>query len=408
MPNPYRALFAARGTRGFTAAGLIARLPMPMTHMGVLTMLSELRGQYGLAGAVAGTFTLAMALLGPQVSRLVDRFGQGRILLPATGISVAALGGLLLSAYYDAPVWTLFLFALLAGCMPSMGAMVRARWTELYRGSPKLNTAYSLESVVDELTYIIGPAVAVMLCTSLFPAAGPLFAALLLAAGVLLFVPQKSTEPPVRPRAEFGGGSAIRSAPVLVLAATLLFGGAIAGTVDTMGLAFAEAQSQKGAAGIVFSVYALGSGLSGLVFGTLKPAISPPRLLLLGVTGTALTTVPFLMVGSIAGLSVAVFFAGVFFAPTMIVIMGMVEQVVPAAKLTEGMTWMIAGLSIGVALGAAVSGQVVDVFGVRAGFLVALGAGLVALLTATLGYRLLRSRTAQAAPEPAGEPAPCG
>ncbi|WP_069167132.1 MFS transporter [Nocardia altamirensis] len=408
MPNPYREIFAAPGTKSFTAAGLLARLPLPMTHMGILTMLSELTGQYGLAGAVAGTFTLSMALIGPQISRVVDRFGQGRVLLPATGISAASLGGLLLSAYYGAPTWMLFVFALIAGFMPSMGAMVRARWTELYRGSPQLNTAYSFESVVDELTYIVGPAVAVMLSTMLFPQAGPLIAVGFLLLGVLLFVPQKRTEPPVQPRTESSGGSVIRSWPVLLLALTLMFGGAIAGTVDTMGLAFAEEQGQKGAAGIVFAVYAIGSGLSGLVFGALELKVPLPRLLLIGVTGTAVTTLPFLAVNGIATLSIAVFFAGVFFAPTMIVIMGIVEKVVPAAKLTEGMTWMLAGLSVGVALGAAASGQVVDAFGTRAGFGVALVVGTLALLTALLSYRLLRSKTglpATDAPQPVSVPA---
>ncbi|MGW0736220.1 MFS transporter [Streptomyces sp. NPDC002851] len=396
MANPYRELFSAPGARGFSAAGLLARLPLPMTHMGILTMLSELRGEYGLAGAVAGTFTLSMALIGPQISRVVDRLGQGRVLLPATGVSVAALGGLLLCAYYEAPDWTLFLFALLAGFMPSMGAMVRARWTHLYRGSPRLNTAYSLESVVDELTYIIAPAIAVMLGTTLFPEAGPMVAMALLAVGVLLFVPQKSTEPPVQPRSRTTGRSAIRTPSVLMLALTLMFGGAIAGTVDTMGLAFAQEQGQKGAAGIVFAVYAIGSAISGLTFGALKLNVPLHKLLVIGVTGTALTTLPFLVVDSIATLSVAVFVAGVFFAPTMVTIMGIVEKVTPAAQLTEGMTWMIAGLQVGVALGAAASGQVVDVFGTRSGFLVALVVGALALLTTLLAYRHLRSETERA------------
>ncbi|MGH4031531.1 MFS transporter [Actinomycetota bacterium Odt1-20B] len=404
MADPYRRLFSAPGTLGFSAAGLLARLPLPMTHMGILTMLSELRGQYALAGAVAGTFTLAMALIAPQISRVVDRLGQGRVLLPATGVSVAALGGLLLCASYDAPVWTLFVFAFLAGFMPSMGAMVRARWTHLYRDSPQLNAAYSLESVVDELTYIVGPAIAVMLGTTLFPEAGPIVATVLLAVGVLLFVPQKRTEPPVRTDGPATGRSVIRSRAVLLPALTLMFGGAIAGTVDTMGLAFAADQGQKGAAGIVFAVYAVGSALSGLAFGALKLSVPLPRLLLLGVTGTALTTLPFLVVNSIATLSLAVFFAGVFFAPTMVTVMGIVAKVAPASRLTEGMTWMIAGLQVGVALGAAASGQVVDSFGTRAGFTVAVTVGALALLTTLLGHRHLMAETARAdarAAEPA-------
>ncbi|MFJ4878837.1 MFS transporter [Streptomyces sp. NPDC088745] len=389
MANPYAELFSARGTKAFSAAGLLARLPLPITHMGILTMLSELRGAYALAGAVAGTFTLSMALIAPQTSRLVDRLGQGRVLLPATGISVAALGGLVLCATYDAPVWSLFVLAFLAGFMPSMGAMVRARWTEIYRGTPRLNVAYSLEAVVDELTYIVGPAFAVMLGTSLFPEAGPVVALVLLLVGVLLFVPQKATEPAVRPRSADGAErrSVLRSPTVVILALILLFGGAIVGTVDTMALAFAQANGQKGSAGIVFTLYAVGSALSGLTFGARQWKAPLPRMMLVGVIGMAVTTVPFLFVNSVGALAVTVFFAGVFFAPTAVMMMGIVEQVTPAARLTEGMTWMIAGLNIGIALGAALSGQVVDAYGIGAGFAVALGFGALALLLALGGVR---------------------
>ncbi|MER7078899.1 MFS transporter, partial [Saccharopolyspora kobensis] len=199
MANPYRELFSAPGSLAFAAAGLVARIPVPMTGIGIIAMLAQMRGDYGLAGAVSAAFTLSMALIAPQVSRLVDRLGQGRVLLPVTGISVASLGALLLCARYGAPVWTLFVFAVLAGFMPSMAAMVRARWSQLYRDSPRLHTAFSLESVVDELTFVIGPALSVSLCTALFPEAGPLVAAVFLAVGVVLFVAQRRTEPAVVP-----------------------------------------------------------------------------------------------------------------------------------------------------------------------------------------------------------------
>lgn len=398
MANAYRELFSAPGTKAFSAAGLIARLPLPLTHVGILAMLSETTGEYGLAGLIAGTFTFSMAVLGPQVSKAVDRRGQSRVLPVATGVSVLALGALLVCATAGAPAWTLFLFALLSGLMPSMGAMVRARWTEIYRGTPRLNTAYSMESVVDELTYVISPALAVVLSTALFPQAAPLAAGVLLAVGVALFVPQKSTEPPVKPRTweERGGSSAIASPPVLMLALVLLFGGAVAGMVDTMGLAFAERQGDKALSGIVFAAYALGSGISGLAFGARQFRVPLPRLLLIGVTGTTLTTLPFLLVSNIAGMAVVVFLAGVFFAPTMVVVMGIVERTTPEHELTEAMTWMIAGLQSGVAIGAAVTGVVYDRFGSTAGFSVAVAAGATALLLAAISAPMLRTRLAHA------------
>nr|MDQ3577388.1 MFS transporter [Actinomycetota bacterium] len=156
-------------------------------------------------------------------------------------------------------------------------------------------------------------------------------------------------------------------------------------------------QGSVAAAGIVVSVYAVGSGAAGLLFGMLKLTIPLPRLLLLGTLGTALTTLPLLIVGDILTLSIAVFASGVFFAPTMIVIMGLVERIVPGSKLTEGMTWAITGLSIGVALGAAVSGAAVERFGPDGGFLVAVTAGAAALVIALLGYRMLSVKASEPA-----------
>ncbi|MGJ7541461.1 MFS transporter [Variovorax sp. LT1R16] len=393
MANLYRELFAAPGTRGFALAGLLARIPLPMTGIGIITMLSQLRGSFALAGAVSATFVLTYALLSPQVSRLVDRHGQGRVLPAATAISVVGLLLLLAGSWRLAPDWTLFLGALLAGCMPSMSAMVRARWTALYRGQPHLQTAYSLETVLDEVTFIAGPPLAVGLSVVVSPQAGPLGAALLLILGVFALVVQRGTEPPVdtQDAAAEGSGSVIRLANVRLLALLMVAMGVIVGTVDIVSVAFAEQQGQPAAASLVLSAYAAGSCLAGLLFGALKLQTPLHRLLLLGGVVTAVTTLPLLLVGSIPALAGAVLVAGLSFAPTMIVAMSLVERLVPERRLTEGMTWLLAGLNVGVALGAAGSGQLVDDGGARAGFTVALCAGVAVLLVALWGHRRLHA-----------------
>lgn len=407
MANPYGALFRTPGSRAFTAAGFVARMPLSMAGIGIIAMVSQMRGDYGLAGAVSATFTLSMAFCGPRISRAVDRRGQSGVLPPAAGLSVIALGALLLCARYDAPVWTLFGCAAVAGAMPNMAAMVRARWTHALKGSDRLHTAYSLESVVDELTFVVGPALSVALCAALFPEAGPLVAGVLLMLGILMFVPQKRTEPPVvrLPDGHPGGGSAIRGGALRLLALTLVAGGAVVGTVDVVSVAFAERQGSPAGAGAVLSVYAAGSAVAGLVFGALKLTTPLPRLLVLGTAGTALTTLPLLLVGNLVTLSAAVFLPGLFFAPTMIVVMGLVERTVPPAALTEGMTWAITGLSVGVASGAAVSGVIVDRFGPGGGFLVAVAAGAAALLTALCARRPLERSLKDRADHDAEEPA---
>ncbi|MEE1867934.1 MULTISPECIES: MFS transporter [Pseudomonas] len=403
MANPYRQLFAAPGTRGFALAGLLARIPLPMTGIGIITMLAQLRGSYALAGAVSATFVLTYALLSPQVSRLVDRHGQRRVLPAATAISVMGMLIVLASAWWQAADWTLFLGALLTGFMPSMSAMVRARWTAIYRGQPRLQTAYSLETVFDEATFIAGPPLAVGLSVTMFAQAGLLAAAVLLILGVFALLAQRGSEPPVlnQSTAIPNRKSVIGIANVGLLALLMVAMGIIVGTVDIVSVAFAEQLGKPAAASLVLSAYAGGSCLAGLLFGTLKLQMPLHRLLLLGSLATAATTLPLLLAGSIATLAGTVLVAGLFFAPTMIVAMSLVERLVPEHQLTEGMTWLLAGLNVGVALGAAASGQVVDSWSAPAGFNVALCAAALLLLVALCAYQRLRAND-QLSPAVAG------
>ncbi|HHZ7622850.1 TPA: MFS transporter [Pseudomonas aeruginosa] len=389
MSNPYLELFAAPGAKGFSAAALLARMPLSMTGLGIVTMLSQVHADYWLAGTVAATFVFCNALLAPQVSRLVDRFGQGRVLLPAALASALAMSALLLCTHYRAPNAWLYLFALLAGAMPSMPAMVRARWTELYRGSPKLHTAFSFESVMDEVCYIIGPVLAVSLSVGWFAEAGPLLATLFLVAGVSLFSLQRGTEPPLHAHPRRRAGSALAYPAVRVLALVLAAIGVIFGAVEVVSVAFAEAHGNKAAASLVLSVYAVGSCLAGLLFGLLRWRLALSRQLLCMVTLMALSLMPLLGVESLLALALTVLVAGFSVAPTMILAMGLVERAVDPARLTEGLTWAITGLGIGMALGSALAGWVVEGYGAASGFLVAVGAGWLAWLLALACFRVL-------------------
>ncbi|MFJ8942295.1 MFS transporter [Streptomyces sp. NPDC102395] len=389
MPSPYRALFAAPGSKGFCAAGFVGRMPLSMMGIGVVTMISQLTGRYGLAGALSATIALSAAVLGPQISRLVDRHGQRRVLRPATLLALAAAAGLLLTAHFDGPEWLLFVCSAGIGAVPSLGAMIRARWAAVYRGTPQLHTAYSFESVVDEVCFIFGPIVSIGLSTTWFPEAGPLLAACFLAIGVFWLTAQRATEPAPHPRARRGGGSALRSPGLQILVATFVATGTIFGAVDVVTVAFAEEEGPKRAASVVLALYAAGSCVAGLVFGLLRPQGPPERRWLLGVFMMAVSMIPLLLVGNLPFLAVALFVAGLAIAPTMITTMSLIEEHVPRAQLTEGMTWVSTGLAVGVALGSSIAGWVIDAAGARAGYGVPAVSGAVAVAVGFLGYRRL-------------------
>ncbi|GAB2977672.1 MFS transporter [Streptomyces pseudoechinosporeus] len=389
MPSPYRALFAAPGSTGFSVAGFLGRMPLSMMGIGVVTMISQLTGRYGLAGALSATLALSAAVIGPQISRLVDQYGQRRVLRPATLFALAAAAGLLLAAHFDWPDWVLFLCSAGIGCVPSIGAMTRARWAYLYRDKPELQTAYAFESVIDEVCFIFGPIISIGLSTVWFPEAGPLLAGCFLATGVFWLTAQRATEPPPHPREHHTGGSALRSPGLQVLVATFVATGAIFGAVDVVTVAFAEEEGHKAAASVVLAVYAAGSCVAGAVFGLLRFTGAPARRWVLGICTMAVSMIPLLLVGNLPFLAVALFVAGLSIAPTMITTMALVERHVPRAKLTEGMTWVSTGLAVGVALGSSVSGWVIDAAGARAGYGVPAVAGAVAVAVGFLGYRRL-------------------
>ncbi|MGV9642561.1 MFS transporter [Streptomyces sp. NPDC004822] len=389
MPSPYRALFAAPGSKRFTSAGLLGRMPLSMMGIGVVTMVSQLTGRYGLAGALSATIALSAAVAGPQVSRLVDRHGQRRVLRPATLLSLAAAALLLVAAHFAWPDWVLFAACVGIGCVPSVGAMVRARWAALYGGTEKLHTAYSFESVIDEVCFIFGPILSIGLSTAWFPEAGPLLAGCFLAAGVFWLTAQRATEPTPHPRERQGGRTALAAPGLQVLVATFVATGAIFGAVDVVTVAFAEEQGHKGAASVVLALYAAGSCAAGLVFGLLRFAGAPEPRWLLGICAMAVSMIPLLLVGNLPFLAVALFVAGMAVAPTMITTMSLIEQHVPRAQLTEGMTWVSTGLAVGVALGSSVAGWVIDAAGADAGYVVPAVSGAAAVAVGFLGYRRL-------------------
>ncbi|WP_374636907.1 MFS transporter [Agrobacterium salinitolerans] len=400
MSNPYREIFRAPGAKGFSAAGFFARLPIAMAPIGIVAMLSQTHGEYWLAGAVSATFALTNAALSPQISRLVDRKGQSKVLIPATIVSVIAFAVLIIATNQKWPAWTLFLSAFLAAAMPSIPAMMRARWTEIFRDRPELNTAFAFESAADELVYISGASLSVGLAVSLFPEAGMMISTTFLAFGTFAFLLQRSTEPKVRP-VESGRRqrSAIFLRPVQIITLALIFVGSTFATAEVSAVAITKALGQPEAASLVIGVYAIGSFVVGLILGALNPKMPLQRQLLIAVSVLALTALPLLVANtSVALLAFAVFLSGVAISPIFITSFGLIERRVPESMLTEGVTWVMTGIGIGMALGAFVSGWVIDNFGPDNGFWVSVAASLSTVVIIGLGQRALSGNRERSGP----------
>jgi len=395
MSNPYREIFSAPGAVRFSTAAFFARLPFAMAPVGIVAMLAQTHGEYWLAGAVSATFALTNAFVAPQISRLVDRFGQSRIVIPTTIIAVIGFVFLIVATNQSWPNWTLFISAFFAGSMPSIPAMVRARWTEIFRNRPELNTAFAFESAADELVYISGASLSVALAVSLFPEAGMLISTTFLAAGTIAFLLQRSTEPPVRAIDQtIQRRSAIWSRPVQIITLALIFVGSTFATAEVSAVAITRELGQPKAASIVIGVYAIGSFIVGVTLGALALRMPLHRQLMIAVSVLALTALPLPFSGtSTLVLAMAVFISGVAISPTFITAFGLIERRVPETMLTEGITWVMTGIGIGMAFGAFVAGLIVDRFGAENGFWVSVVASFMATAIVGLGQTSLSGET---------------
>ena len=390
VTSRYLEIFRIPGTRRFSAACFIGRMPMSMVGLGIILVVSASTGRYAIAGAVAATGSLCYAFVAPQIGRLTDRVGQGRVLLPVAAVFATGATAFIACAQLRAPLWTLFVTgAVFMSAMPPLGSMVRSRWSALLGDSPLLETAFSFESVADELIFVTGPALVTILATQVLPVAGIAVAAVLAVTGTVLLAGARSTEPRAMPR-QHGDGRAIGTRGMAVIMVIFVGLGAMFGTIDLSTVAFATEHHAKPLAGLILGTYALGSATGGLWYGARRWRAPLHRRFLITLGGMIAGVAPIWALGSIPLLWGVIFVSGLSIAPTLIGGFSLIERKMPRGLLTEGMSLLSTAIGVGLAIGPPVSGRLIDAHGARWGYLFALGCGTVALAACLLGGRRLR------------------
>lgn len=237
MLSTYRAILATPGAPAFTSAGALGRLPLSMTGLGIILLISERTNEYAPAGIVAAVYVLVSAVFAPVQGRLADRIGQAPVLIAAGALFTTGVTILLLTV--DTTLIGAGVGAAIAGAgAPQAGNLVRARWTHVLSDRSRLQTAFALEAVLDEAVFIVGPVVVTVLTLSFLDWSGLAVAGAAAIIGAWGLAVQRSTQPPHRASREtvrepiqwlllgpivvaaFGLGILFGSAEVLVVAFT--------------------------------------------------------------------------------------------------------------------------------------------------------------------------------------------
>ena len=199
--SPYAQLFRIPGTKAFCVSGAIARLPMSMMGLGIVLALNHMYDNWTIAGVMSAAYVLATAAVTPLYARLFDRFGQRKVGPVILTVQIIVMLGFAFAALMRVPIPLLFVLAVVMGMTQfSFGALVRTRWAYVLDRADKedlLNTAYALESAIDEIVFIFGPILAAFLAASVHPVSQLFVPTLACAFGGAVFFALRDTQPPV-------------------------------------------------------------------------------------------------------------------------------------------------------------------------------------------------------------------
>ncbi len=419
--EPYAAALRLSGAAKFSGAGFIARIPLAMVGLGILLFISNTTGSYAFAGFVQAAFTLTAALAAVVSSRMSDRYGQRIVLIFLPSVFAVTLFVFVYAVSNEFPRFLQTILAVVAGAsFPSFGSFVRARWAFLTNKNERLlHSAFAWESILDELIFTIGPLAAVALAFGVNFASPILVGAVIALIGALLLASLgASSPPPFTPTEHKSEGSAIRFPGMAATIVVALGIGALFGTFEVAAVAFMQEAGTPELIGLTLALWAASSMVGGLIYGSRHPSAPLSRQLAYTTLVLAIVVLPLAFITSPLLLILAATLSGFFISPTLICTFSLTQRLVPSKLLTEGLTWTNSGLAAGFALGASISGILVDHVGTAYAFglgslgaALALAASLLAQTRWSIAIDARRDDIAQSVPvslnqEPIPGPAP--
>ncbi|MFI7606765.1 MFS transporter [Micromonospora sp. NPDC049366] len=388
--KPYRETLALPGLRSLLLVAVLARIPLTATGV-TLTfyVVQDLGRGYGAAGLVGAAVTVGAAIGGPLLGRLIDRRGLRPVLL-LTGIVEAVFWStapslsylLLLPAAFVAGSLALPIFSVVRQSVAALVPEERRR------------PAYALDSMSVELSFMVGPALAVALVTAISARTTLyLVGAGIVAAGIAFWLlnPPTSgvtdpTAPPRRVSRREWVTPRLLAVLAVSLAATLVLGG-----TDVAVVAVLRESGEAGWTGAVLAMWAVASLAGGFAYGAAHRPVSPLALM----AALSLCTIPVGLGGAHWWLlCLAMIPAGALCAPTIAATADAVSRLAPPEARGEAMGLHGSAVTVGIAVGAPLAGAVIDASAPAWGFAVTgtIGA-LVALAVLPLELRRRRAGT---------------
>ncbi|MGI5458964.1 MFS transporter [Streptomyces sp. CA-249302] len=355
----------------------LGRLPTATIQFGSVLLVARTSGSLGAAGLTGGALAVGQVACGPLVGRLADRHGQRTVVLAFSLANAVAVAGLVAGALAGLPTPLLTLLGAAAGAtVPLIGPLGRARIVALAHRADAPDTtigaALSFESTLDEISFVLGPALVGVAAVVAHPAYAMAGAAVLVAvcgtgfalhptARVLRATPAGHKVLPVRGRSRMPHS-------VHALLAALALQGAMFGACQAGITALTENLGQSDQAGLVYAAMGVMSAVAGFSMAAVPGRIALTTRWRTATAAAFVLSLPLLWTDSLAGLYLVVTVLGVAYAPHLITVFGLTERAVPPSRLAEAMAFATSAIVGGQALAVAVTGRLAESYGPVAAF----------------------------------------
>jgi MFS family permease len=385
----YTLLLGEPALRSSIAASFLGRLPIGITGLAILMLAQSASSSFAIGGTVAASYTIGLALLAPALGRVIDRHGPRHLLLACAFAFPAALIAVIFALKSGAPLWSACAAAAAAGaCFPPITVCMRTFFKQRLKDDALLAAAYSLESVLIETIFIVGPLLVALLVALVSPAAAVLLAAACGCAGTLLFRASRAlAEWRIEPRRASSLFGPLAERGFLPLLAVIVCYASAFGLVEIGVIAYAAELGMPAFAGVLLGIMSVASAAGGLVYGSRTWGLPLARQfpLALGVMGLGIA--PLALLSADWAFALWCLPAGLAMSPALIMQAMLVAKLSRPEHSTEAFTWSATALLTGVGVGLTLGGWLLEL--ARSPWTLA-AAALLSLAAGALAVRLVR------------------
>jgi MFS family permease len=373
-------------------ATTVAQLPIGMVPLALIWFGHDIGKGLAVGGLLSGSYAAGNAVIGPFVGRLADRRGMRGALLGAALVHTVALGALIALGLAGASTLALVGVAAIAGgAFPPVTGARRRLWSSMLADDLDLeDAAYALDAVAFEATFVAGPALLAVLLALASPVAGLATGGALTLLGTAWFlarVPVHGGEPRGAAPARLAGALAARGMPAIVGSGLVV---AVAfGTPPVALSAYALELGSPGLTGVLLGLQGVGSVAGGLLYGarpTRRGTLVQRYLAFSAAVPLAFAALA--LAPSLPVLLLMMAPSGLALTPMVAERLRLVARISPEASLTEAFTWTLTATTLGQALGAMLTGALLEVMSWQGALLVGCAVGLAGV---GLGWMLRES-----------------